>query len=289
MPIENHEGEPIEVESFSKTCNCLSVEPESFVLEPGERRELHLQIDLTKQTKPTGEATVQLRPRLKVKPGMKSAKRRPPEWSVIGYVHRALAVERQVDLGRHSELSQPLTARIIPVEVLVPLESLSAQCSSPNFAASVELPPNGQGKTVLRLNPTMTLPEGAFQGTVSVKGVRKDGKPLPVRNVEFLGIIVPDVEAIPPAVQVGGRCLGETFEEIIVLRSMTGRVMEAISAEAEGEGLSVEAGKENGSYRIRQKVCGVGSRINRVRFSTTSGKHRVLIAVPVTYTGIEAQ
>ena len=89
--------------------------------------------------------------------------------------------------------------------------------------------------------------------------------------------------------QVGGRRLGETFEEVVVLRSMTGRAMGEVRAEAQGDGLSVEAVKAGGSFRIRQRVIGVGTQTNQVRFATVSGKHPVTITVPVSYTGIEAQ
>ena len=82
--------------------------------------------------------------------------------------------------------------------------------------------------------------------------------------------------------------MGETFEDVVVLRSMTGKTLGTVRAEAEGEGLSVEAVKEGG-YRIRQKVCREGSQTNRVRFVAESGKHPVTIAVPVSYTGIKAE
>lgn len=287
VPIENQEAVSIEVTSFGTSCNCLSIEPKSFVLGSGARRELHLQIDLTKQTKPSGDVSVPLYPHLKSMPGTELEKRRPPEWTVKGRVRRILRLDRSVDLGRHSELSQPVPERSIPIEILVPLETLSAECNLANILASVELPTHGEGMTVLRLKQTATLPVGAFHGTIALKAARKGGKPFAARKLAFSGKIVSDIEAVPPAVQVGGRRLGETFEEVVVLRSMTGRAMGEVRAEAKGEGLSIEAVKAGGGYRIRQRVSGVGYQTNQVRFATTSGKHPVTIAVPVSYTGIE--
>jgi hypothetical protein len=286
-PIENREAEPIEVKSFGKTCNCLSIEPQSFVIRPGERRELRLHIDLISQTKPTGEVAVRLWPQLRANSGTELAKHRAPEWTVSGQVRRALALDRSVYLGRHSELAQPLLARTIPIEVLVPLESLSAQCDVPGFTASVELP-QGKDKTVLRLTPPSYLSVGAFQGTIRLKPVLKGGEALPAREIRFSGKIVPDVEVVPPVVQVGGRGLGETFEELVVLRSIAGRMLAAVRAETEGEGLSVEAIEGGGSYRIRQRVCGVGLQTNRVHFHTESDGRPVAIVVPVSYTGLES-
>ena len=60
VPIENHEAIPVQVESFGTTCNCLSIEPKSFVLGPGERRDLALKIDLTSQVKEGGQIAVGL-------------------------------------------------------------------------------------------------------------------------------------------------------------------------------------------------------------------------------------
>lgn len=290
VPIENKEAVPVEVASFSRSCNCLSIEPEAFVLEPGERRNLHLQIDLlAKQTKPSGEVSISLYPHLKMMSEAELAKRRPPKWTLKGQIRRVLALDRSVYLGRYSELAQPLPAREIPIEVLVPLQSLSVECSLPSFTASVELPSSGQGKTVLRLVQSTSLPEGPIQGTVTLKPVRQKGKPLPVRRLEIAGKIVPDVEAVPPAVQVGGRRLGEMFEEVVVLRSMTGKTLGTVRAETNGEGLSVEADKQSGSYRVRQKVCGEGSQTNWIRFFTKPDKHTITIMVPISYTGIATQ
>jgi len=186
-------------------------------------------------------------------------------------------------------LSQPLPVREIPLEVLVPLESLSVGWSLPNFAVSIESLSHGQGKAVLRLTQSASLPIGAFQGTITLKPVLQKGKTLPARQLQFTGNIVPDVESVPPAVQVGGRRMGETFEDVVVLRSLTGKALGTVRAEAEGEGLSVEAVKEGGSYRIRQKVCREGSQTNYVHFITESGKHPVTVTVPVSYTGIKAE
>ena len=38
VPIENHEAESVEIESFSSSCSCLSIKPKSLVIGPGERR-----------------------------------------------------------------------------------------------------------------------------------------------------------------------------------------------------------------------------------------------------------
>ena len=134
VPVENREPAAIEVESFSSTCNCLSIQPKSFVLAPGERQELSLQIDLSGRPKPAEEVAVELSPKLK-QVGGNGGDKVAPEWTLRARIRRILTIERHVFLGRHSELSQPLPAWIIPFEALVPLKELSAECDVAGLAA----------------------------------------------------------------------------------------------------------------------------------------------------------
>lgn len=285
LPVENREEAPVEVESFSTTCNCLSVEPQSFVLEPGARRDLRLQIDLGSQLKTTGEVNIQLVPQLKESGEGNQAKKLSPDWRITGQVRRALTFDRNVYLGRHSELSQPLEPWTIPVEVLVPLESLTAECDVPGLAASLER--HDGGKASLRLTPLLPFPVGELKGTVNLKPVLNGGERLPAPIMRFAGKIVPDVEAVPPAIQVGGRRLGEAFEDVVVLRSLTGRAFTAVRADVEGDGLAVASIEGSGRIRIRQKVCQAGSQSNRVLVHVHSEGREVAILVPVSYTGLE--
>lgn len=103
------------------------------------------------------------------------------------------------------------------------------------------------------------------------------------------GTIVSDLEAQPPAIQVGGRRVGEVVEDTVTLSSLTGRQLGPITVSAEGDGLSVErVGSEN-RYAIRQIVRRAGIQSNRVVFSTTSGNKPVSAVVRVEFTGLERE
>jgi hypothetical protein len=284
-PIENREATPIEVESFGTTCNCLSIEPNSFVLEPGERRELRLRINLTSQVKETGEVAVGLWAHVK-KDDRKPGEPLGPEWKITGQVRRVLKFNRRLYLGEHSELAQPLLMRTIPIEVLVPLESLSAECDLSGFTVNVERPEEGKGE--LRLLSVTSRDLGAFEGTVSLHPILKGGEQLPVQRLEFEGKIVPDMEAVPPAVQVGGRVLGDTIEDVVILRSLTGRELLGVRVKAEGQGLAVDPVEDNLRFRIRQEVICTGSTMNRVHFCAKVADRDVECIVPVNYTGVDS-
>jgi hypothetical protein len=285
VPIENHETTAIEVESFGTTCNCLSIEPSSFVLAPGGRRELRMRINLTSQVKSTGEVGVGLWAHVK-KEDREPGESLGPEWKILGQVRPVLKLNRRLYVGQHSELAQPLPVQSIPIDVLVPLESLSAESDLAGFAAKVE--DLDEGKAVLQLRSLTPRGIGSFEGTVSLHPVLKGGEQLPVQRLEFQGKIVPDIEAVPPAVQVGGRLLGEAFEDFVVLRSLTGRELVGVRAEPEGEGLAVEPVEDNLGFRIRQKVISTGSTTNRVHFYAKVADRDVECILPVSYTGVDS-
>jgi hypothetical protein len=286
VPIENHEATPIEVASFGTSCNCLSVEPSSFVLAPGERRELRMRINLTSQVKDTGEVAVGLWARLK-KDNREPGESLGPEWMIVGQVRRVLKFNRRLFyVGQHSELAQPLPVQTIPLEVLVPLQSLSAECDLAGFTTKVEAVK--EGKALLELRSVTPRPLGPFEGSISLNPVLKGAQHLPVQRLHFEGRIVPDVEAVPPEVLVGGRALGETIEDVVLLRSLTGRELVNVRAEAEGEGLAIEALEGSHRLRIRQKVMATGSCTNRIRVYAQASGQKVETIVPVTYTGVES-
>jgi hypothetical protein len=283
LPIENQESGPVEVESFSATCNCLSVEPRSFALRPGERRELRLRLDLT--TKQSQGENIGVRLTAKLNPGASGGKRLGPEWRVSGTLRRVLEVEPAVYLGRHSELSA-VPPQVVPVRALVPLASLSARSDIPGVDVSVRPPPAGSATHSVVITSTQPTPVGAFEWSITLHPVARSGESLPPRRVGVRGSIVPELDPHPPAIQVGGRRVGEAFEEVVVLRALSGQPLGPVRAEAEGEGLSVEPAGD-AQFRVRQSVRRPGTQSTRVRFWTEVAARRVEVVVPVEYAGLE--
>jgi hypothetical protein len=93
VPIENHEAIPVEVESFGTTCNCLSIEPKSFVLQPGEQRRLALKINLTSQVKEGGQIAVGLWAKI-TKEDRRPGEPLGPEWKIAAQVRQVLKFNR---------------------------------------------------------------------------------------------------------------------------------------------------------------------------------------------------
>ncbi len=245
---------------------------------------MRIRINLTSQVKDSGEVAVNLWARVK-KEHREPGESLGPEWMIQGQVRRVLKLNRKLlYVGEHSELAQPLPVQTIPIEVLVPLQSLSAQCDLAGFTAKIERLNRGEAILQLRSAPRSV---GPFEGTVSLQPVLKGGQQLPVQRLLFEGKIVSDIEAVPPEFLVGGRVLGDAIEEVVMLRSLTGRQLVDVRSEAQGEGLAVEVLKGGNGLRIRQKITAAGSCTNRVRVYAKAGDRQVETVLPVTYTGVE--
>jgi len=143
MPIENRGSTPVCVESFRKTCNCMSVRPASFTVEPGERRQLELQIDLA--SRPQSSFTVGLWPRVIGNDGKPETTDIGMVWMIRGQVRRAIAIPQFAPVGQHSELAQPLAAFSVALRQFVDLESLTAGCENPAFTIAFDSVCNSNG------------------------------------------------------------------------------------------------------------------------------------------------
>lgn len=178
LPLENREAVSVEVEAFSASCNCLSLDPPTLIIGPGERRDLHLRVDLT--SKSGADERVAVRFVAKIKEGTLGGKRIGPEWKLEGNVRSVLSVENVVYLGRHSELTQPLPRKTIAVESRVPLESLSARSEVPGVHVSL-IPPSKGGSSSHSLLFTFVEPVTPrnIEGSVSLTPVLPGGVTLP--------------------------------------------------------------------------------------------------------------
>jgi hypothetical protein len=285
--IENREPNPVEIEKFSFTCSCSSIEPPSLTLQPGDRRNVRLTIDLTASARGGGEAGVLVTALLKA--GSLGGKRYGPEWLVTGRIRRAVTVARTFELGRYSELAAPLGPWTIPVRALVPLDKVSAQCDLRGISVSVRPPDAGSADYSIALQANARLPIGDLEGEVTLNLVGKGGESIPARRVLIRGAVVPDIESEPSIVQVGVRRIGESFAEEIALRSLTGRKLGRARAEADGQGLKVEPIGAGNRFLIRQTVVQPGTQVNRVRLFVEMGGRNEAVTLPVEYTGIASE
>jgi hypothetical protein len=160
------------------------------------------------------------------------------------------------------------------------LDYVTVDSLSPSIRA--EVVPGPEYRYRLVLTPTTMFPVGRVNAAVLLK-VK------PVSDAEWsdriavAGLIVPDVEASPPAYPGGGRLVGEQFEFDVAVSSNSHSPFSIVGVKTVGSGLSVTA--KDGRYIVRQDCLAEGEQSGRVEFEVEGIDGRYSTSVTVDYTG----
>src|SRR5262249_37435627 len=148
-----------------------------LTLPAGETREVLLVLDLTEGAKanshPTRDFEVHFSPRRGGQAG-------ETEWTVRGKVKAAVRIAQPVvDFGSRSRLAQPLPVQEVGITGLAELAGLSVACSRPELQVEVRRGESDPAHFRLVVTPRAMLPEGAYEGEVSVTPRLASGTALP--------------------------------------------------------------------------------------------------------------
>jgi hypothetical protein len=137
LPLTNTSPEPVRVLDVRTSCTCVSAEPRSFALQPGATRELTLVLDLTPRAIEKAGTVRPFAVDVAVVTETDTLPPAPEKFSIKGTVRPVLDVRpRDPAFGtRSSHVQPPLPASFTVVPSTV-LETLTAVCDSPGFAAA---------------------------------------------------------------------------------------------------------------------------------------------------------
>jgi hypothetical protein len=283
FPVTNRGAEPLTIDGISSSCSRLSVSPQHFDIKPGETITVTAVVDLTAKARPTDAAAFLLTPNVK----WPSKSPQPKvEWLLTGTSRRLLTLDRRPTFGRVSVLDQPLKPVSIQAISAIPLSlGLAAKSDSATIHARAIHTPGDLTKYRVELTASKPLPLGPVTGTFTLTPADRTEKNLPVVTVPFDGLIVPDVECLPPSVLGGGYRVGESFTQSVSLASLGNRPFKVLSATADGPGLSV---KQDGSeYLVTQKCEQPGQQTGKVVFQVEAADGRYAITAEVSYVGVQ--
>ncbi|MCH8045203.1 MAG: DUF1573 domain-containing protein, partial [Planctomycetes bacterium] len=100
LPITNTSSEPVEVLEFRSSCNCLSIEPKTLVLAPGETSDVHLTLDLTTRN-PEQAAKASRRFSVRIAPIITGGLAQYTGWEIQGQVRSVFTVvPLPIEFGR---------------------------------------------------------------------------------------------------------------------------------------------------------------------------------------------
>jgi hypothetical protein len=216
------------------------------------------------------------RPLIPAKPGEPNA----TYWHLKGRIRSAIWCPVQLDLGRVSEAA-PEKAKIdFWVGALTELDRLEFKLSEPTL--DVKLMRDGERFRV-SLTPKPSLARFRYATTLALTPVRPDGNLLPTVSISIRFDVSPDVTVVPDVVNFGYRLPGETVREVVSVVSISGKALEVVRAEVEGEGLTIHPlpQAEQPSYEVTQTVGERVIKAGAVTITVKDGDGVHVLRVPV--------
>jgi hypothetical protein len=296
LSIHNRGDSDVAIADFEAACGCVvAVEPKSVVVPARGESSVRLTIDLTKQSsqgeEKNGDAFVR-EVEIPIAPAFENAAVQRLVWVLRGRVRTGVTVTPSVvHLGEITR-GQPDLPKRVTVTPRTAIERLDVKCDSALASCDVRQPGEKGGPFYVEITPRDNLAAGDIRFEVAIQPVARGSERLPPVILPVQGVMREDVQAAPSAVMFGMVRAGQTVEETIVLRSVSGRKFTVKSAEAiskESELVPIRAVDGSAEYRLRQAVKGMGSQARKAVFTVlelSSGKI-VKVEVPVSYYGMK--
>ncbi len=296
LPIRNASNEPVEVLEFKTSCGCLSVEPESLVVPPGETVPVKLMLNLNAKNRQKASLCVRDFD-VGLVPVTKSSLPGQTRWKLHGYVRRYPLVTSpaRVDFGEALVVGASFPSRAVDVHCLIPITGLTAECDESMATVHVEQIADDTQSYRVEILPRADLSVGEHMFDVSLKPLlraRQPGRELPPFQVEVTAHVLTDVYAVPSMLWLGAAKLGEVLDGTVAIaaRSRPFRVLEV----RQNEEAQVEVARIEGVdakthvFRVMQRVAKGGTQRGGMEFivQEEGGSEPYRVPVSVCYHGL---
>jgi hypothetical protein len=288
LHVTNPGSRKVVIADVKTSCGCLSVEPRSFGLSPGETREVRLTLD-TGAVGAAVETAQEPNFSVQIRPAIADALGRPPVWILRGRVQRLLELSPAV-LRFDEPLTgqQAMAGKKVVVKSVVALQSMDAKCDAKYGA--VELAKRSDTSFSLMVVPNPSLPFGAFQFSVSLVAVARSGETVRI-DVPVSGRSPGDVEVFPDSLLLGEGKVGDALQQVVEFRARTTEpfLVEPVVADAPNMEVTVSTSTTGQvTAVIQQKVVRVGHQNGRIKFLVDRERKRPFeIVLPTYYYGLE--
>ncbi len=290
--IKNTTEEEVAIRGYNAYCNCTSIQPELLVIPPGGTADVRLTVHLLlgPARDKTEERVVPVAWRLVPKAHPESAAD-PDGWTFRAFVHRVLDFDpAQLNFGslQEGEAVPPRTLLVKAVRPVAALEAKSLSDAVPVEVVKSDQPPNA---FAVKVAPSSTLPPGPFRHELVLVPKNPSPERLPTYRLTVQGLVIPEYQAVPPALHLGARSVGDTMAETLVLVSAHKRPFEVIDVEASSSDTVVEPDPKvhphGAQFRVSQRIGETGPRTSNIKFSVRKADGGMAtIPLPISYVGL---
>lgn len=300
LHLRNETAEEIEVVEIKNSCNCVSVEPKSFVVPGGGSTAVELLLDL--HSKDPDDAS---RPWWSYETELVAiTKTHLPEenlWGLRGRVYRypLIALPAPVDFAELLVAAYAFPSMTVDVECLRPTADLSARCDESMAAVRVKRVEETPQRYRLEISPREDLPAGEHRFSVHLRPkiaanhVPPGLEDIPELELPVIANVCRDVYVSPSHIAFGAVTVDEVAEQIVMLSSRHRKpfsVQVAESGTSSVAPVTVDSGGDSLDccFRVSQQATESGPQSTEVRFTVEQqgGKASYEIVLPVSYHGI---
>jgi hypothetical protein len=287
VPITNVGDKDVVIADFFSSCTCLSIQPRRMSLAAHASAQLTLSLKLTTPSKDPGPKPVLIRlaPLLEGEPAALAG------WTIRARVHKAISLDtNRINYGE-VRYDCPMPTAQTRATCLTKIADLTPVFDSSKLTVQTIKGASDSTEYYIRVKLTNRVEPGDFESQVQLRPLLDGGRTLPAKSCTVYATIVDDIYAIPSAMVLGGRLLGHTATDTVVLTSRTGKPFLVESVQIPSDDLTVEPVKIAQDFRrvfhIWQKVRLPGTQLITVTFKCTREGKSILIRVPVSHTGWE--
>jgi len=287
LPIQNNSRDFISILRFRTSCRCVSLDPPSMTVAPGEIAQLRLDLDLADRAFETKGI------RVRVVPVVENASfvGQHKGWAVSGSVRMPIHCSSEMfDFGEISILDHARRTVCVGIRAVEPLQVMSATTQVENARVGFRHIVGNEYEVSADIEPLYV--DGEFDFDVDI-AFGQDGRTLGVFPIRARGRYINEVEAIPEVVSFGAIEVGSVEEAQVVVRSRSGHpfsasveVDSAIAQDVKISPVSTSTKKEH-AFRIVLTVTRSGSFASEAIFRIQLENRSVPIEVvlPIQYHG----
>jgi hypothetical protein len=205
LELRNTSNQMVEVSGFLASCACVSIEPSSVVLAPGDSTQLRATPDLT--TKRVLRSALSQVPYVeRIVPQIVGARTKPRGWTLKGQVQLACTVSptRWHFVGALSAReSEPARDGLLVVRPLTHVDTVRAHSDSHIVKAIRVTDPKSDGSEFhVHLTPNERLAAGSYAGRIAIVPILRDQQTLPPTLVDVTLCVIGDICAVPHEVHL---------------------------------------------------------------------------------------
>jgi hypothetical protein len=295
LPVRNMRDEPVEVTSIGSSCTCTSIEPQSFVVPPGETVFAQLTLNLTQRvasslsshTDGTRAMQVVLTPI--IRGGSPVAIR----WHLTGTIRPLLhdlpaALEFPKGAAR---LGTTPAHRDIQIRSVVPLQRLVATCNPRVCEAQLVAESNSPREFILRLTPKCDGRTGYRDCNLILLAYGNAPTALAERSVPVGVWFTSDVDTLPNEFAFGPILVGTSASQTVEFISQSGTTYEILELNLEGVTGAITTIRPGHAYQLSVtcEVEGDQTGVLRAQIKPSIGGETFELVKPVTYFGTPAR